>query len=113
MDNNNHAAGSKTWTRVITKRQKAKGKRRNALEQAFLEILEQDLEYRILPFDTAAANEAAKLAAKRQKEGRTIDFRDTQIAAIVQTRKATLATRNIKHFPDLGSKVINPWVAER
>lgn len=86
-----------------------KGKRRNTLEQSFLEILEQDLEYRILPFDTAAANEAAKLAAKRQKEGRSIDFRDTQIAAIVQTRRGKLATRNVKHFPDLGGKVINPW----
>ena len=86
-----------------------KGKRRNILEQSFLQILKQDLENRILPFDTAAANQAAKLTAKRQKEGKSIDFRDTQIAAIVQTRRAKLATRNVKHFPDLGSAVINPW----
>lgn len=40
----------------------------------------------ILDFDSAAAGEAAALAAARQKAGRPVDFRDTQIASI------TLAT---------------------
>ena len=36
-------------------------------------------------------------------------MRDTQIAGIVEARRATLATRNTRHFDDLSTPVINPW----
>jgi predicted nucleic acid-binding protein len=42
---------------------------------------------------------------------RGIDVRDTQIAGIVVARHAKLATRNIRHFSDLGVDVMNPWAA--
>jgi predicted nucleic acid-binding protein len=35
-----------------------------------------------LDFDSAAATEAASLAAARQRSGRPVDMRDTQIAGI-------------------------------
>jgi predicted nucleic acid-binding protein len=38
-------------------------------------------------------------------------MRDTQIAGIVIARRATLATRNVKHFADLKAEVVNPWEA--
>ena len=86
-----------------------KGRRRSALESAFEELLVEDLEGRILDFDRPAAEAAAALAAERQRQGRTVDFRDTQIAGVVLARRATFATRNVKHFSDLGADVVNPW----
>src|SRR5674476_743926 len=58
------------------------GRRRQTLEAAFARLLKEDLENRVLDFDSAAATEAASLAATRQKNGRQVDMRDTQIAGI-------------------------------
>jgi len=85
------------------------GKRRRALEAAFARVLVEDLEHRVLDFDTAAADAAGVLAATRQKRGRPIDLRDTQIAGILLSRRATLATRNVRHFADLKVPIVNPW----
>ena len=86
-----------------------KGRRQQALEAAFARLLEEDLENRVLDFDSAAATEAALLAARRQKSGRSVDMRDTQIAGIALARRATLATRNLRHFQDLNVPVVDPW----
>ena len=88
-----------------------KGKRQQALETAFTRLLAEDLEDRVLAFDGAAATEAALLAAERQKAGRPVDFRDTQIAGIALSRRATLATRNLRHFRELRVPVVDPWRA--
>lgn len=85
------------------------GKKRTSLQTLFEDLFEKDLEERVLQFDTLAAEQAAKLAAKRQRNGRPIDMRDTFIAGIAIARKATLATRNVRHFNDLNIRVINPW----
>ena len=85
------------------------GRRRQALEAAFARLLEEDLQTRVLDFDSAAATEAASLAAERQKAGRPVDMRDTQIAGIALARRATLATRNVRHFADLKVPVVDPW----
>ena len=86
-----------------------KGRRQQALESAFVRLLQEDLQNRVLDFDSAAATEAAALAAERQKAGRPVDIRDTQIAGIALARHATLATRNVRHFQDLNVPVIDPW----
>lgn len=85
------------------------GRRRKALEVSFAQLLEEDLENRVLDFDRAAANEAALLAAKRRKTGKPIDMRDTQIAGIALAQRAMLATRNVRHFQDLTVSVVDPW----
>jgi len=87
------------------------GRRRRALEAAFGRLLEDDLENRVLDFDTAAATSAASLAADRQTAGRPMDMRNTQIAGIALARHATLATRNVRRFADLKVPVVNPWTA--
>ena len=89
-----------------------KGRRRQTLEGAFAQLLQEDLENRVLDFDSAAATEAASLAAERQKAGRPVDMRDTQIAGIALARRATLATRNVRHFQDLNVPVVNPWESQ-
>lgn len=87
------------------------GRRRQRLESEFDRLLREDLENRVLDFDSAAATEAASLAAARQKSGRPVDMRDTQIAGIALARHATLATRNVRHFADLEISIVDPWVS--
>jgi toxin FitB len=87
------------------------GRRRQSLQAAFAQLLQEDLENRVLDFDSAAATEAAVLAADRQRAGRPVDIRDTQIAGIALARRATVATRNVRHFADLKVPVVDPWSA--
>ena len=56
-----------------------------------------------------AADAAGTIAAKRQQAERTVEIRDVQIAGITSARKATLATRNIRHFEGLGIHLVDPW----
>ncbi|MBA2260706.1 MAG: type II toxin-antitoxin system VapC family toxin [Acidobacteria bacterium] len=85
------------------------GRRRRTLQASFDAVLKEDLDNRILDFDDAAAAEAALLAAERQTAGRVVDLRDTQIAGIALARRATLATRNVRHFEGLGALLVDPW----
>lgn len=85
------------------------GQRKSWLEQRFEELLQDDLQNRVLLFDINAATHAAQLAADRKTRGRPVDMRDTFIAGIALARRATLATRNVRHFDDLSVPVVNPW----
>jgi len=69
-----------------------KGKRQRALEASFGRLVQEDLENRIADFDATAAHEAAALAAARQKAGRHVDLRDTQIAGIAVAQRSLHAT---------------------
>ena len=85
------------------------GRRRRVLEAAFAAMLGDDLAGRVAAFDGTAAEEAAKLAARRQRIGQSVDFRDTQIAGIALARRADLATGNVRHFEGLGLSIVNSW----
>ena len=87
----------------------AAGHRRRRLEQAFADAVRDDFGGRVLAFDDLAAVEAGRLAAARRKAGRTVEIRDAKIAGIVTARRASLATRNTRHFADLGLTLIDPW----
>lgn len=87
----------------------ASGQRKNMLQVRFEELLQDDLQNRVLLFDANAATQAAQLAADRKARGRPVDMRDTFIAGIALARRATLATRNTRHFDDLSVPVVNPW----
>ena len=86
-----------------------KGRRRIGLERAFDRVLTEDLSGRVLTFDEMAAATAAQLAADRQRADRIVDLRDTLIAGIAQARRATIATRNTRHFDGLDVPVVDPW----
>lgn len=88
-----------------------KGKRRDALDVALDTLVADLLADRILPFDHAAAEAAATIAGSRIAKGINIGARDTQIAGIVVSRGASLATRNLKDFRDLEIDLLNPWQA--
>ena len=85
------------------------GRRRSGLEAAFETLLEMVVENRIATFDFAAAREAARLQDARRRAGQTGEWKDTMIAGIAIAQRATLATRNTRHFDDLPTPVINPW----
>jgi hypothetical protein len=87
------------------------GKRRSELIKAFDVLLQSVLDHRVAPLDAAAAEEAAQLMAARHRAGRPGDLRDTLVAGIALAHRATLATRNTRHFEDLAVRVVDPWQA--
>ena len=87
----------------------AKGKRRTVLHEAFEIVLHQDLEDRILQFDSFAAREAARIAAFLRSKGRPVEVRDVMIAGIAAARHGSLATRNVQHFIDSKIQLVSPW----
>jgi predicted nucleic acid-binding protein len=89
----------------------AKGRRRQQLEDDFVQTIAEDFQGRVLDLDHTAAEAAASLCAQRRLRGRPIEMRDTFIAGIVISRRANLATRNVRHFDDLEIAVIDPWLA--
>ena len=85
------------------------GRRRRNLQNGFDRLMEEALNGRVLSFDFYAAQAAGSIAAEQRRGGRTVEFRDAQIAGIARARKATLATRNTKHFEGIGLALVNPW----
>ena len=89
------------------------GRRRDALVSAIEAILREDLDDRILPFDSAAAREYADIAAVRRAAGRPVAPADCQIAAIARSCGMLLASRNVRDFEGIDIEVVNPWGTER
>jgi predicted nucleic acid-binding protein len=87
------------------------GRRRQRLEAAFDLAVTTLLGGRVLAFDQQAAVAAGAMAAEGRLHGQTVDVRDVQIAGITAVRRATLATRNIRHFDHLGIALVDPWSA--
>ncbi len=87
------------------------GRRKKWLLEQFEQLVQHDLKHRVLPFDTGAAEQAGRLAAERKAHGYAVDMRDTFIAGIVLMHRATLATRNTRHFMDLGTLLVDPWAS--
>lgn len=89
-----------------------KGRRRDALAEAIDRILGEDMDRRILPFDSAAAIEYATIAATRRATGRPIAQADCQIAAIARAHGAAVIARNIADFEGCGVNLIDPWTVD-
>lgn len=87
------------------------GRRRTSLERDLDQCINAVLQNRILDFDPIAAEEAAALEAGRRRIGRPHELRDSMIAGIAIAHRASLATRNTRHFADLPVPVIDPWAA--
>ena len=87
----------------------AQGRKRRNLEAALDRLLDYVLEGRILALDRVAADHGGRIAAKQRRAGRPVEIRDVQIAGITMSRKATLATRNTRHFEGVGLALVDPW----
>jgi predicted nucleic acid-binding protein len=85
------------------------GKRRTALRDAVEQMLSEEFQGRILPFDEVAARVYAKIVSDREAIGRPISQFDAMIAAIASAHRAAVATRNVRDFEQCGLRLINPW----
>ncbi len=85
------------------------GKRRTQLLDQIEGMLSEDFAGRILPFDRAAAQAYAVIAATRRAAGRPINHADCQIAAVAGCRGASVATRDATGFEGSGIDVIDLW----
>jgi predicted nucleic acid-binding protein len=85
------------------------GKRQQRLEAGLAAMFDEDFASRVLPFDAAAADAYARIAADRKQAGRPISQFDAQIAAIALANGGDLATRNGDDFKGCGVSVVNPW----
>lgn len=85
------------------------GKRKRGLDAALTALLQSLFKDRILPFDSAAATQFAKLVPLAAARGTTIAFADATIAAIAASHGFTVATRDEDVFRAAGVPVLNPW----
>jgi toxin FitB len=86
------------------------GRRKQELEAAAQRIIAL-FDDRILPFDSMATREFARIVAGRRRAGLPIGDLDAQIAAIARSRSMALATRNVLDFHGTGINVLDPWTA--
>ncbi len=91
------------------------GKRRDVLQSSVVRTVRR-FGSRILPFDTAAAEAAARLMGEARASGLGIQqipakLADLQTAGIASAHGLSLATRNIADFQGLGLDLIDPWNA--
>lgn len=85
--------------------------RRELLRRKFEDALFELVGHRVLTLDSNAGRIAGLIQARRANDGTPLSLPDAQIAAIVQTNNAALATRDIGDFAGLGLSLINPWEA--
>lgn len=85
------------------------GRRKLALFDATEGRLADSFPNRVLPFDMDSAAYYADLVADRFRAGRPISVADGQIAAICYQYGATLVTRNMRDFEDMGIDLVDPW----
>jgi toxin FitB len=114
----NQLPGESVWTTSVTVFElrfgllgMQRGRKRRFREDALLALHDELLDGRILDFNSLAAEKAAEIASDLKANGRAVDVRDAMIAGIVAAKRATLATRNTKHFEATGIRLVNPWLA--
>jgi predicted nucleic acid-binding protein len=115
LDRQSHAS---VWTTAVTLLEirfgleiMPSGRRKIEREAAFERMLADELEGRVLPFDEHAARQTGLIMASRHRAGKPRELRDSMIAGTALAQRATLATRNVRHFDDLSVPIIDPWNA--
>jgi len=85
------------------------GRRREAILTEAEAIFSVDMAGRVLPYDEAAADAHASIAAERRALGRPGSQSDLMIAGIARSLGAALATRNVRDFRNCGITLVDPW----
>ena len=87
------------------------GKRKDQLNEAITDMINEDFEACILDFNQACAEAYGILLAKLKSEGITMSQSDAMIASIALINGAQLVTRNSRDFKHCGVPLINPFSA--
>lgn len=66
---------------------------------------------RVVEIDSDIAEQAGRLRAAAEAQGRPTEAIDSLIAACALARGAAIATRNVRDFEPMGVALINPWIA--
>lgn len=85
------------------------GRRKSGLLSTMESMFQDEFAGRILPFDRAAAQAYAVIAATRRAAGLSVKHSDCQIAAIARATGLSVVTRNVRDFEGCGLDIINPW----
>lgn len=75
----------------------------------WLETIEENYAANILDFEGATARVWGQLTALAQKQGKTLSFMDSMIAATAIQHQTSVVTRNIADFQYCNVPLINPW----
>jgi predicted nucleic acid-binding protein len=84
---------------------------RKARMSSNIETIRRQFTNCIVEVDATIARLSGELRARVQLRGGELKPIDALIAASALTRTALLATRNLRHFQDLGIDLVNPWDA--
>ncbi len=85
------------------------GQRRARLERWF-HVLQAEMP--ILPFETKAASEWARMMAGLKSKGLSMSIKDSLIAATARANGLTVVTRNTADFRHAGVPLLNPFDGE-
>ena len=77
------------------------GKRKTYIEECLVEYKE---EFEIIPYDDFAAGICGQLSGKCSKEGRSLPYCDTQIAATAIANGMVLVTHNTTDFAEAAER---------
>lgn len=85
----------------------ADSKRKDSL-LSYLKLLERS-GLIVLPYEKIAAEWLAQERGRLSKQGVTLPMMDGEIAAIAQTNRLTLVTRNVNDFANYDGMVVENW----
>jgi toxin FitB len=87
----------------------AQGRQRAELEEWLRRVVHERFAGRVLSYDGEAGRTFGGLVARARRAGRKPGVADAQIAAIADSRGMIVATRDVKDFEPLGTRIVNPW----
>jgi predicted nucleic acid-binding protein len=85
------------------------GRRKQNLQQSWDALMAELFAGRVWPFTSEAAHWYAQLLRRRERLGRSMATADAVIAATALAQGASLASRDVADFADIGLELINPW----
>ena len=107
------AISAVTWQELVFGLSKMpEGKRKNSIAN-FVENLRNNIE--IIPYDGFAAEICGQLSGQCAKEGKTLPYCDTQIAATAIANGMVLVTRNTADFEEAAKRSflkVEDWFQE-